>query len=189
MRGSKFSGLPAAGISLLLLLSFSAAGCQSAESNSPAAVNSDYGTPQVVGKIQSENIKESSGLAASRCSENVLWTHNDAGRDALIYALKPDGTLLGTWRVPNAQNTDWEDIAAYKDAGGKCFLYIGDIGDNDKARAELTVYKIAEPSVPAAAAGNSQTETEPAELLKFVYADAKNNAESLLVHPQTGDRR
>jgi hypothetical protein len=85
---------------------------------------------------------------------------------------------------------DWEDIAEYKDQSGKCFLYIGDIGDNDEVRTQLTIYRIPEPLVRPEDASSSKKkplESEPAEALNFSYNDVKNNAETLLVDPQTGD--
>ena len=92
--------------------------------------NSHFGPPIVIGTIKSADITESSGIAASRCQNGVLWTHNDSGDDAFIFAINLAGDNLGTWKIPNAANIDWEDIAAFKDKGGKCFLYIGEIGDN-----------------------------------------------------------
>ena len=172
---------------LCSVLFFSCGGAQSGESS--AVASSDYSAPVQVGTIQTDEVKESSGLAASLCQQNVLWTHNDAGRDSFIYGLNPEGRHLGTWKIPNAQNTDWEDIAAYKE-GGKCFLYIGDIGDNDESRSDVTVYRIPEPAVSPQAANSSTKaplQTESAEAFRFTYADSKHNAETLLVHPQTGD--
>lgn len=169
------------------IISFVTIGCGAAGSDTNgAASESAYAAPEMIGKIQTEDVKESSGLAASKCQENILWTHNDAGRGALIYALGTDGRLLGTWKVPNAQNTDWEDMAAHKE-GGKCFLYIGDIGDNDQARNELTVYRVPEPTVSTAEAAGSPASAEAPELMRFSYPDSRNNAEALLVHPQSGD--
>ena len=150
----------------------------------------EYQNPQVVGRIKSADIIESSGIAASRCQTDVFWTNNDSGDDAYIYALNSKGENLGTWKVPNARNIDWEDIAEYKNAGGECFLYIGDIGDNDNKRAEHEIYRVREPQVTDADKNSTKKnarETEPAETIKFNYPDEKYNAETLMVHPQTGD--
>lgn len=150
---------------------------------------SGYSAPIVVGKIETEEIKESSGLSASEC-QDVLWTHNDAGSDAFIFGMDTQGKHLGTWKVQNAQNIDWESIAAFRDSGGKCSLLIGDIGDNDENRTELTIYRIPEPALSpdgAASSTKNPLQTAPAEVLKFGYADGAHNAETLLVHPQTSD--
>src|SRR5688500_17654320 len=119
----------------------------------PDTASSDYGRPVMIGRIETADVKESSGLAASKCQPNVLWTHNDAGSDAFIFGLTPEGKNLGAWKVQNARNIDWEDIESYKDSSGKCFLLIGDIGDNEQNRPELTIYRIHEPSVSPDASG------------------------------------
>src|SRR4051812_19029080 len=80
----------------------------------PSSSKSRYAAAVVTGKIRSKEIDESSGIAASRCQNGVLWTHNDSGDDAFIFAINKAGETLGTWRVPNARNVDWEDISSYK---------------------------------------------------------------------------
>jgi hypothetical protein len=150
---------------------------------------SEYGSPILVGRIEAADIRESSGLSASEC-QDVLWTHNDAGNEPLIFAMGTEGRHLGTWQIENATNVDWESIATYKDPSGKCFLIIGDIGDNDEARSELEVYRIPEPTASAETAGSSSANplrTEPVQSMTFTYPDGSNNAETILVHPQIGD--
>lgn len=149
-----------------------------------------YNPPKVVGTIDSKEIDESSGIAASRCNENVLWTHNDSGNDADVFALDLQGKKLGTWRVANAKNVDWEDIAAVKSASGECFLYIGDIGNNTKsARNKFTIYKVKEPTVSGAtdSSRKSPLSTEPAEAIEIQYSDSPHDAETLMVNQQSGD--
>lgn len=148
-----------------------------------------YGAPVVVGRMGSSDITESSGIAASRCQRDVLWTHNDSGDDAFIFAMNPKGVPLGTWKVTGAQNIDWEDIAAYKDKTGKCYVYIAEIGDNKVRRHEHLIYRVAEPVImPGDAASNRK---EPltiagAEIVRFSYPDFDQDAETLAVHPQSG---
>ena len=152
--------------------------------------NSPFDPPKVIGTIKSPDITESSGIVASRCQKDVLWTHNDSGDDAFIFALDMTGNSLGAWRVQNAQNIDWEDIAAYKDKSGKCFLYIGEIGDNKTKRPEHAVYRFPEPVIKPSDAGADRKApllTEVAEVLRFDYPDFNQDAETLMVHPTTGD--
>lgn len=151
---------------------------------------SEYSAPVVTGTVKSPDITESSGIAASRCQDDVLWTHNDSGDDAFIFAINSAGGHLGTWKVPNAQNIDWEDIAAYKDTAGKCFLYIGEIGDNKSKRHVHAVYRLQEPVVVPSASQSTRKAplmTDNAEMLKFTYPDYDQDAETLMVHPKTGD--
>jgi hypothetical protein len=154
-----------------------------------AGAVSDYTAPVVVGRIEAREVTESSGLSASEC-QDVLWTHNDAGNDALVFAMDLTGKHLGTWRVEGARNTDWESIATVRDAAtGKCSLIIADIGDNDLARPELEIYRVPEPQVtaPTPSSAAALSRTGPAEILRYTYAGGSRNAETVLVHPATGD--
>lgn len=174
-------------ISAALILS---AGCGSAPAGTEAkSPNATYDAPKVIGQIRSADITESSGIASSKCQKNVLWTHNDSGDEAFIYAIDPSGNSLGTWKVPNVKNIDWEDIALVKTAG-KCYIYIGEIGDNKTKRPEHNVFRVPEPSVAAADSDSSRQSpltTADADILNFSYPDANQDAESLLVHPISGE--
>ena len=172
-----------------ILIFFS--GCSNVSSNIDRKESpSRYDAPTVNGKIKSPDIIESSGVAASRCQNNVLWTHNDSDDGPFIFALNFSGEVLGTWKVVNSENVDWEDIAAYKDKGGACFIYIGDIGDNEEKLAEHVVYRVREPVVVPADKNSSRQKpllTEPAGAVRFSYPDSKPNAETLLVNPINAD--
>ena len=146
--------------------------------------------PVVVGTIRSPEITESSGIAASGCQKNIFWVHNDSGDDAYIYAMNAAGDDLGTWKLQGARNIDWEDIASAKDKSGKCFIYVGEIGDNEKKRAEHAVYRIREPEVSGSTRRSNRKDpffTENAEVLKFSYPDHNQDAETLMIQPMTGD--
>ena len=166
-------------------------GCSSPSSrNSTAASSSSFGSAKTTGTIADGEITESSGIAASKCQPNVYWTHNDSGDDAFIFAFDKTGAKLGTWKVTNAENVDWEDIALHKDSAGKCFIYIGEIGDNESKRDERVIYRVAEPKAGlenASATKQQPLTSEPAETIRFTYPDRKHNAETLLVHPDSGD--
>lgn len=162
-------------------------GCHSVSSsdkqkNSNGESSADYEKPVVVGKLESKEISESSGLTASRCQSNVFWTHNDSGHKNEIFALDEKGKSLGKWTVSGAESKDWEDISLFKDKIGECFLYLGDIGNNARTRSELTIYRVKEPKI---ADGDSRTET--AQAIKIVYPEMRHDAETLMVHPVSGD--
>lgn len=167
-------------------------GCSASNSGSANTDTSQtfqsYDKPIVVGKITSRDIRESSGIAVSQCQDNVLWTHNDSGDGAYIYALDTKGKQLGVWRVEGATNTDWEDLALTKDNNGKCFIYIGEIGNNRLGRKTAAIYRINEPDASSGASSTKRDPrfTERAEKLTIMYPDAHQNAEALLVHPQSG---
>ena len=184
---------------VILTISFCSlfSGCFSI-SSSPSAndnradgnVSTRYGKAKIVGVIKTAEVTESSGIAASKCQPDVFWTHNDSDGGAFIFAVNSKGEKLGTWQVGNSKNTDWEDIVAFKDAAGECFLFIGDIGDNRRARESLTVFRVPEPAVSAADKTSSEKTpryAESIEPIRFRYPDGSRDAETLLVHPQTGD--
>ena len=153
-------------------------------------LSQEYSKPVAVGRIDSDEITESSGIASSLCQEGVFWTHNDSGNDAFIFAINLKGNRLGTWRVTGARNEDWEDIATYKDGTGTCYLYIGDIGNNQGKRPDPRIYRVREPIVSAQSAESkkkSPLETDPADFSGFSYPDGVHNAETLMVQPRTGD--
>ena len=156
---------------------------------SGTAASADYGPPMMVGKIETPDITESSGLSASEC-QDVLWTHNDAGNAPLVFAMDTTGKHLGTWKVEGANSVDWESIATHRDASGKCFLLIADFGDNDERRESVEIYRIAEPSIsPESASSNAANPltTASAEVMRYTYSDGSQNAETILVHPKSGD--
>jgi hypothetical protein len=172
-----------------LFLGLTAISCGGAAMYGTVTAWSEWGPPRAVGRIEPPEIKESSGLSASEC-QDVLWTHNDAGNEPLIYAMNLEGKHVGTWRVPNVRNIDWESIATYKEPAGKCSLLIGDIGDNDTVRTDTAIYWIPEPVVTpetAKSTGTNPLESAPAQALRFKYPDGPKNAETLLVHPRTGN--
>lgn len=150
-----------------------------------------YGPPTTIATIKEKSISESSGLTASRLTPGAYWTHNDSGDGPFIYAFDTRGDSLGIFRVTGAQARDWEDIAAGPGPqADKSYLYIGDIGDNDEARDELVVYRVAEPKLTAATSTLTKanpSSTEPAEAIRLRYPDGKYDAETLLVHPTTGN--
>ncbi|MGH7476071.1 MAG: hypothetical protein ACRELD_07265 [Longimicrobiales bacterium] len=133
--------------------------------------------PERIG-LMPPSVRESSGLAASRAREGVLWTHNDSGSDPLVFAVATDGTLIDSVRVSGALVTDWEDIAIAPCAARSdddC-LYIADVGNNRHTREAGTIYRVREPR-----AGDAQT--LPADRLPVRYPGAGWDMEALFVLP------
>jgi hypothetical protein len=150
-----------------------------------------YGQPNHLANLEDKSIDESSGIVASRRNPGLFWTHNDSGDGPFLYAFDRRGGKRGTWRVTGAQAFDWEDVAAGPGPQpGQAYLYVGDIGDNDKERDGIVVYRVIEPVITEADAGTDRfepQETAPAEAIRLRYPDGSHNAESLAVHPLTGD--
>ena len=151
--------------------------------------SSGYGAPTQLAILKDKSVKESSGLVASRNSPGVYWTHNDSGDGPFIYAVDTRGGLKSVWRVTGAKAQDWEDMASGPGpVSGKTYLYIGDICDNQEKRREIIVYRVPEPDAKAAnGTKRKPLSTEQAEIIRLRYPDGAHNAETLLVHPRTGN--
>jgi hypothetical protein len=165
---------------------------KSAAAQKPVAQADDvYGPPSKLGILEYKEIKESSGIAASRTTPGLYWTHNDSGDGPFLYAFDDRGHSRGVWRVTGASARDWEDIAAGPGPEpGRNYLYIGDIGDNAEARTEIVVYRVPEPVInPAdvAATKSKPQSTQDLESIRLRYPDGKHDAEALLIHPVTGN--
>lgn len=149
------------------------------------------GGPTEIATLKNPSINESSGLAASRANPGIYWTHNDSGDGPFIYAFDATGESRGVFRVAGAQARDWEDMAIGPGPQrGQSYLYIGDIGNNEESRTELVVYRVAEPTLTAADKTSSKSNprtTATAEAIRLRYPDRKSDAETLLVHPTTGN--
>jgi hypothetical protein len=129
-----------------------------------------------VGRVASPALDEISGVAASRGRPGVLWVHNDSGDGARVYALSVAGRLLQTVAVEGADALDWEDLAIGPGPQrGVDYLYLGDIGDNDRKRETIAIYRLPEPGRTATAAAAARIELR--------YPDRPHDAEALLVDP------
>ena len=156
--------------------------------------SADSGTAQLkflpgkqVGRVETELIKEASGIVASRKNPGILWVHNDSGDSARVYALNTAGKLLRTCRIEGAFCRDWEDIAIGPGPDKQHdYLYIGDIGDNKAKYPSITIYRVPEPRVdPNSVLMDMQI--GPAEVIEFVYPDGPKDAETLMVDPLNCD--
>lgn len=145
----------------------------SGQPSSPSASTATSSEPDRTALvIKDPRVRESSGLARSHLHPGVLYTHNDRGGSAEIFAVDASGTRA-VFRV-DAAAQDWEDIASTPDGE----LWIADIGDNDEIRSSVTVYVVSEPEVLA----NSSL---PSTSYTFRYPDGPHNAEALLVDPRS----
>jgi hypothetical protein len=150
-----------------------------------------YGPPVQLARLQDVAITESSGIVASRTTAGLYWTHNDSGDGPFIYSFDRQGKSRGVWRVSGAAARDWEDIAAGPGPErNRSYLYVGDIGDNEGQRTTIDVYRFVEPNIRAEDIRSTKSKprlTERAEAIHLRYPDGKHDAETLLVHPVTGD--
>ena len=104
-------------------------------------------------------LNESSGL--ERTTDGLFWSFNDRNGKAELYGFDTSGILKSTLRITNATNIDWEGIAC--DEAGN--LFVGDFGNNDNDRRDLSIYKIAMPTF------EQQTINLPAGKIEFYFPE------------------
>jgi hypothetical protein len=152
-----------------------------------ALISCGYGPTSRIAEAQNRAVKEASALIASQRWPGVYWTLNDSGNAPSVFALDEEGQARGMFRVDGAENEDWEALQLGPDGNGGTALYIGDIGDNDAERKELTIYRIPEPEPSGPEARAASDRRLEAEAFKIAYPTGARDAETLLVHPQTGE--
>lgn len=108
------------------------------------------------------DLREISGL--TRISGR-WWGHADSGANPEFFNLNPEnGQVLQKISLQNAQNRDWEDVAA-----DSAHLYLGDFGNNSNNRTNLGLYR-----VPLAKIGTANSELVAEgdwQFVPFAYAD------------------
>lgn len=137
------------------------------------------------GRIRTNRLRETSGLAASRQNPDVLWLHND-GDGKEVFAVGIDGRLRARVRVA-ARLVDVEDIAIGRGANEDSdYVYLGDIGDNEEDRREVRVIRFEEPNL-SAASDDLELVAGGVESYRLRYPDGPCDTETLMVDPLTGD--
>jgi hypothetical protein len=151
----------------------------------PAACR--YGGTRRLVEVQERALKEASALAASQRWPGVYWTLNDSGNSPDVFAVDEQGRSRGTFRVQGADNDDWEAMQVGPGRDGGSALYVGDVGDNNSERREIVIYRVPEPEPLQPGARSANGRTDQAETFKLQYPNGPRDAESMLVHPKTGE--
>lgn len=139
-----------------------------------ACAQADTPFARLAGIMVDDNLREVSGVAASRTHTDVLWMLNDGGNPAELYAVTRYGRRLARFRIQHAVNTDWEDLAAFE-LDGKRYLLIVDTGDNGGLRKTLQLHAVAEP------ANLTDAELTPAWSIAFRWPDGPRDCEAVAV--------
>ncbi len=135
-------------------------------------------THSVAGIVSDPAITEISGMSRGRRDRSVLWVHEDSGAQADAIALSLSGQVRQTFRLTGAGHEDWEDMdIGPGPVAGTNYLYMGDIGDNGKKRADITIWRVPEPAVT----GGGITALAGAQGLVARYPDGAHNAEAMAV--------
>lgn len=130
-------------------------------------------------RLRDPALLESSGLAVSALHQGILWTHADGGRVAEVRAVDGGGETVATITLAGIDPFDPEALAPGPAGVSPPTLFLGDIGDNEEIRPDVSVFRFAEPA-------DLRDRTVEATWFRFTYPDGPHDAEALLVHPVTG---
>lgn len=144
-----------------------------------AQLCSQWSTPQKVGTLDTNRLKEASGLALSKQFPDRFYHHNDSGSGGYFYVTDLSGAHTKQIAFTYQKVRDIEDISVGPCDSGQC-IFLGDIGDNDSNRPSVDLWVIPETE-------KLQGVEQTAKKITLTYPDGPHNAESLSVHPVTGD--
>lgn len=146
----------------------------------PPAPCAAFAEPVDAATVDDAALAEISGLVVSTQNQDLLWVLQDQGHDATLTALDLSGATRGTIALEGVENVDWEALAAGPCGNATC-LYVGDIGDNERAREGVSILRVPEPAVDAY---SSFALTAVPEVQQVVYpAGSHFNAEGLASTP------
>ena len=140
-------------------------------------------TVQWAGVIESGRLNESSGLAASQRYSDVLWSMNDSGGNAELFALSASGKHLGSWMLDMPKPLDWEAMTSFT-WGQKPYLLVADIGDNFATREHVSYTIIAEPDIQTLA---TDARLAPVLTQTFTYPQGPRDSEAIAVNAAQGE--
>ena len=158
---------PAVAVAALL------AGCEAVRTPGGASVFTDGSD---VGELRGANMREASGIAASRSYPGQYWLHNDSGNDPELFLIDSTGAAQLRIRVEGVVNRDWEDISRSGDT-----LFVAETGDNGAKWDTVFVHALLEPK------SRADSSARVLATFPFRYPDGPRDAETLLVDPLTGD--
>jgi hypothetical protein len=130
------------------------------------------------GTFRNPDLNESSGVIPSRTQPGILWSFDDSGGPARIFATDTTGADLGSFTVRGARNVDWEAISSGRCGTGDC-LYIADTGDNSEVRGLVDLYRLPEPAVRTKP-GTSRSQPK-VQRLQVRYPDRPRDVEAVFV--------
>ena len=163
----------------ILLLFISFLGCRKKDPGSDIVVK--FASVPVSKAIQPGIIDEASGIADSKANAGYLWVEQDSGNPGDIILLSYAGEVFKRINIRSAINRDWEDIAAGNGpVAGTNYIYLADIGDNNKVFTQYLIYRFPEPL--------ATTDTVSVyDQIRFQYPDGSHDAEAILVDNASKD--
>jgi hypothetical protein len=150
----------------------------SSPADEPEEVTTSRSRLIVAGQLESGDLVEASGLARSQRSQDLLWSMNDGGSKARLYAFDVSGFHRGRIKVDDVKNRDWEDLSSFE-VDGTAYLLVADTGDNDSKRDKVSLHVVLEPDL----AEDSKVKLEPAWSIDFRYPDGPRDVEAMAADP------
>lgn len=143
-----------------------------------------FGEPVRTGSFDAAVVPGASGLAASRRFPGVLYLLDDREGTSAVHVLDPRGRIVGAIAVDGLDARDTEALAIGPCPGrdDSC-LYVGDIGDNLRGRADVRVHRVVEPDLTSLLDGDpdpSRRVAASADTAVLRYPDGRHDAEALL---------
>ncbi len=128
-----------------------------------------------IGELQPQ-LKEASGVAASRKFPGRLYHLNDSGDSGRFFVTDMEGKNKGPVPVTGFAPLDPEALSLGPcGTGGSC-LFLGDIGDNEINRKSVEIVIVDEVQ-------HFPQTVKPRQRLRLRYPDGPHDAESMAVHP------
>lgn len=129
----------------------------------------------VLFRIRSADVTESSSLVVSTTFEHLAYTTNDSGDAAVVYAVDTrTGDVVGRTTLRGVDAYDIEALGGGSDGS----LVVADIGDNSGVRDRVSVHRIDQP-------GRSDDVVAP-DTVSLRYVDGPRDAESVLYDSASG---
>lgn len=128
--------------------------------------------------LADRELSESSGMVFSSTDPSCIWSHNDSGDRARLFAFDAKtGEATGQWDLQGVTAVDWEDLAMLPpvNAGGPARLVIADSGDNQKRRDHIELLVIDEMDPRK----SGVVTRENVRVLRIKYPDGAQDCEAI----------
>jgi hypothetical protein len=134
---------------------------------------------------------EASGIVISLANPGYLWSHEDKNNTNEIFLIdRATGATVASYALTGIFNRDWEDIEIGPGPEpGKTYIYLGEIGDNDRVYRDYKIYRFEEPVFEESHRGKKNAIANDAiDTITFTYPDRlRHDVETLLLDPWTKD--
>lgn len=135
----------------------------------------------VAGQLESNELVETSGIARSQRSPDLLWSINDSGSKARLHAFDTSGFHRGRVKLDDVRNRDWEDLASFT-VDGTPYLLVADTGNNDARHDTMSLHVVLEPDLVE----DDKVKVRPAWSIRFRYPDGRRDVEAVAVDAANG---